>query len=306
MIERHPMTDGRVHPLRAFAITGSVGGGLLGVHPHWTPYSLHMVKAGLVADDVEETAPMKRGRLLEPVAVQLIREDYPAITLEEYPVGTYYLDPEARIGATPDVLARDAKGRLGVIQIKNVEPSIFRRDWRGENGVVDPPLWIVVQALIEAYLTGAEWAAVAPMRVSFGVEIELIPIPLHEGIIDRLKYEVAEFWRRIEAGTPPDPDYGKDGALIAKLFPKDDGSEIDLSADNMAPQLVADLERARADKKDAETREKVAKTGINEKMGPARFARLADGRRISNITVNRAEFYVKATTYRAIKILAAN
>jgi hypothetical protein len=284
-------------------VTASTAAGLLGLHPYVTPYALHQFKSGAIADDTDETQPMRRGRLLEPVAVQMIREDYPDIKLDDYPVGYYYRDPEHRIGATPDLLATDAKGRLGVVQIKNCEPSIFRRDWRGENGGVDPPLWIVVQALIEAYLTGAEWAAVAPMRVSFGVEIELIPIPLHAGIIDRIKYEVAEFWERVERGTPPDPDYGKDGALIAKLFPKDDGSEIDLSADNMAPQLVADLERARADKKDAETREKIAKTGINEKMGPARFARLADGRRISNSTIDRKAYEVAATSFRMIKIL---
>jgi hypothetical protein len=130
-----------------------------------------------------------------------------------------------------------------------------------------------------------------------------VPIPLHAGIIERLYHEAAEFWRRVEAGTPPDPDYGKDGELIARLFPQDNGTEIDLSSDNHAPQLVADLERARADKKDAETREKVAKTGINEKMGPARFARLADGRRISNATIDRKAYEVAATSFRMIKIL---
>jgi hypothetical protein len=300
MIERLPTTG--LHPARERDVTASAIAALVGVHPYVTPYGLHMLKSG-VADDIEETAPLRRGRLLEPVAVQMIREDHPDLKLEEYPVGYYYRDPEARIGATPDLLATDAKGRPGVIQLKSVEPSIFRRDWRGENGVIDPPLWIVVQALIEAYLTGAEWAAVAPMRVGFGVEIELIPIPLHAGIIERLKHEVAQFWKRVEAGTPPDPDYGRDGALIARLYPQDDGAEIDLSADNLLPQVVADLEASRADKKSAEVREKTAKTIIQEKMGPARFARLADGRRISNATINRKGYAVEPTTFRMIKIL---
>jgi hypothetical protein len=302
MIERLP-TNGELHPLRERDITASVAAGLLGAHPYVTPYALHMLKSGAIAADTEETAPMRRGKLLEQVAVQMIREDHPEITIQEYPVGYYYRDPARRIGATPDVLATDAQGRRGVIQIKSVEPSIFRRDWRGENGDVDPPLWICIQAIIEAHLTGAEWAAVAPMRVGFGVEIDLIPIPLHAGIMERLQREVAEFWQRVEAGTPPDPDYGKDGALIARLFPNDDGTEIDLSSDNLIQQIVADLEASRADKKAAETREKVAKTGIQEKMGAARFARLADGRRISNQTIERKAYEVAASSYRMIKIL---
>jgi hypothetical protein len=303
MIERLPMANGQLHPMRERDVTASTIAALVGTHPYITPYGLHQLKAGAVAADTEETAPMRRGRLLEPVAVQAIREDHPELTIEEYPVGYYYRDPEHRIGATPDLLARDADGRLGVVQIKNCEGSIFRRDWRGDSGAIDPPLWVVIQALVEASLTGAEWAAVAPMRVGFGVEIDLVPIPLHAGIIERLQYEVAEFWRRIEAGTPPDPDYGRDGALIARLYPQDNGTEIDLSADNLLPQVVADLECARADKKDADGREKVAKTIIQEKMKDARFARLADGRRISNATVSRKGYVVEPTSFRTIKIL---
>lgn len=296
-------SSGQLHPMREHDVTASTAAALVGVHPYVTPYSLHMLKSGAIAADTEETPPLRRGKLLEPVAVQMIREDRPDLVLKRYPYGYYYRDPEHRIGATPDLLAIDANGRRGVIQIKSIEPSMFRKRWHDEVGEIELPLWIVIQAIIEAYLTDSEWAAVAPMRVGFGVEIDVIPIPLHAGILERIKAEVAEFWKRVEHGTPPDPDYGRDGALIAKLFPTDDGSEIDLSSDNLITQLVDSLSDARSEKKDAEAREKIAKTIIQEKMGAARFARLADGRRISNATINRAGYTVDPTTYRAIKIL---
>src|SRR5258708_3490433 len=187
---------------RSQDVTASIAGALLGVHPYSTAYGLYLLKKGLIAEDPEETGPMRRGRLLEPVAVQMLREDKPNWTIHDHPIGYYYRDPASRLGATPDVLATDEHGKPGIVQIKSVEPSIFRRDWKNEDGTIEPPLWIVVQGIIEAYLTGAEWAAVAPMVVGFGLEMPVIPIPLHAGILDRLKAEVSEFWQRIEANNP--------------------------------------------------------------------------------------------------------
>src|SRR6266404_3192232 len=278
---------------RSQDVTASIAGALLGVHPYSTAYGLYLLKKGLIAEDPEETGPMRKGRLLEPPAVQMLREDRPDWTIHDYPVGYYYRDPAARLGATPDVLATDENGKLGVVQIKNIEPSIFRRDWpKDDEGKPEPPLWIVIQALIEAQLTGAEWAAVAPMVVSYGVDLPIIMIPFHAGILERIKAEVSEFWQRIENGRNYEPDYGRDGALIAKLYPQDNGLEIDLSGDNEFPGFVEMLENARAKKKSADGDEWIAKTAIASKMGEASIARLADGRRVSLKLQHRSGYVV--------------
>jgi hypothetical protein len=268
-------------------ITASAAGALLGVHPYMTAFSLYLLKAKLITEDPEETPPMRRGRLLESVAVQMLREDQPTWTIHDHPVGYYYRDPVARIGATPDVLATDEHGKMGIVQIKSVEPSIFRRDWKNEDGSIEPPLWIVCQAIIEAHLTGADWAAVAPMVIGFGVELPVIPIPIHAGILDRIKAEVATFWQRIDEGRNYEPDFGRDGSLIAKLYPQDNGVEIDLSGDNRMVELVDALEKARKAKKLVKDDEDLAKNEIASKMGEAAIARLADGRRVTNKTQER-------------------
>jgi hypothetical protein len=288
---------------RSQDITASIAGALLGVHPYSTAYGLFLLKSGKITEDPEETGPMRRGRLLEPVAVQMLREDRPDWTIHNHPIGYYYRDPDSRIGATPDVLATDEHGKLGVIQIKSVEPSIFRRDWKNEDGTIEPPLWIVCQAIIEAHLTGADWAAVAPMVIGFGVELPIIPIPIHVGILERIKAEVATFWQRIKEGRNYDPDYGRDGALIAKLYPQDNGKEIDLSGDNEMPAAIDLLETARAEKKAAEAEEKIAKAIIADKMGEASIARLADGRRVSHKTTERQGYVVAPTSFRTLRIL---
>ncbi len=272
---------------RAQDVTASIAGALLGVHPYSTAYGLWLLKKGMIHEDPEETGPMRRGRLLEPVAVQMLREDRPDWTIEEYPIGYYYRDPVARIGATPDVFAINENGEPGIIQIKSVEPSIFRREWKTESGIIEPPLWIIVQAIIESKLTGRPWAAVAPRVIGFGVELPIIPIPVHDGIFERIKREVDGFWKRIEAGENYPADYARDGSLIAQLYPQDNGVEIDLSSDNALPEYIDLLENARAAKKNAETDEKMAKAAILERMGEAAIARIADGRRISNKSQNR-------------------
>jgi len=289
--------------LRSQDVTASIAGALLGVHPYSTAYGLYLLKKGLIAEDPEETGPMRRGRLLEPVAVQMLREDRPDWTIHDYPIGYYYRDPDSRIGATPDVLATDEHGKLGIVQIKSVEPSIFRRDWKQEDGSIEPPLWIVIQGIIEAYLTGAEWAAVAPMVIGFGVEMPIIPIPIHAGILERMKFEVAAFWQRIKEGKNYDPDYGKDGALIAKLYPQDNGCEIDLSSDNRVVELVDALEKARKAKKLVKDDEDLIKSEIADKMGEASFARLSDGRRISHKTQLRCGYWVNDTSFRVLRVL---
>jgi len=289
--------------LRRQDVTASIAACLVGAHPYATAYGLWASKTGRIPDDVEETAPMRRGRLLESVAVQLLREDKPEWNIGQHPVGFYYRDPDARIGATPDVLGTDEHGKKIVVQIKSVEASVFRREWQDEDRSITPPMWIVVQAIIEASLTGAERAFVAPMVVSYGLDMPVIEVPLHAGIVGRIKTEVAAFWKLVDQGEAPDPDYARDGDIIGRIFPRDDGSEIDLTADNAFPMLVDQLAEARAEKKLAASREDEAKAGILAKMGGASYARMADGRRVSCRLQQRAGYSVAPSEFRVTRIL---
>ncbi len=282
-------------------MTASVAGALLGVHPYSTAYGLWLLKKGLIHEDPEETGPMRRGRLLEPVAVQMLREDRPQWMIEEYPIGYYYRDPAARIGATPDVFATNEHGKPGIVQLKSVEPGVFRREWKTESGMIEPPLWIVVQAILETYLTGREWAAVAPLVVGFGLELPIIDIPIHAGIFERIKLEVDGFWKRIEEGRNYDPDYGRDGSLIAQLYPRDDGTEIDLRGDNRLPDLLDEREVISSNIKELTSRKTIIDCEIKEKIGEASLGRLA-GWTVSLKLQQRKGFIVEPTEFRVLRV----
>lgn len=282
-------------------VTASAAACLLGIHPYQTAYSLWATKTGKISDELEDSPPLRRGRLLEPLAVQILREEYPAWTFSDHPVGLYFRDPVARLGATPDLFGRDEAGRNWNIQIKSVEASVFRREWHDADGNVTPPLWIAVQSLIETYLTGFECAAVAPIVVGHGVELPLIPVPQHEGIIDRIKNEVAAFWRIVEDGRTPDVDYNRDGELLARLH-AGDARVIDMTRDNEITDIIATREILSGQRKESERRWDENKARLIAKMEGAGAARMADGRVITVKKINVAEHVRAATTRLDIRI----
>jgi predicted phage-related endonuclease len=303
MIERIPAGDRATWlELRGKDVTASAAAALLGVHPFITAYELWALKAGKIAEDPEETAPMRRGRLLEPVAVQMLREERPdwVITHNTGAAQVYLRDPSVRIGATPDVLAVDPDRGPGLVQIKTVEPGVFRAKWFTD-GEVQPPLWIVIQAIIEAKLTGSSWAAVAPLVVGFGVEMPIVEIPIHEGVYDKISAEVVKFWAMIGAGEEPEPDYSRDDALLSRLDRGDNGLEVDLSTDNMLPELLEERAELKARIKADTERTKDIDSEIITKLGPHERA-FIPGWRVSRPTIRRAGYTVQPTTYRQLKI----
>lgn len=300
MIERHPVTDRASWlAMRQRDVTASVAGALLGVHEFTSAWGLWALKSGKITEDPTETPPMRRGRLLEPVAVEMLREDRPEWEITRGAV--YYRDPEARIGATPDALARCPTRGLGAIQIKTVEPSILRRKWRQDDGTFEPPLWIAVQAIVEAELTGAAWACVAALSVGHGLDLHVIDVPLTPGIMPRLREAVADFWRRVESGEAPDPDFARDAAVLARLYPADDGTEVDLSADNRLPEILARRVEVRDIIKAAEKEADEIDAEIKAKIGPHARAHVP-GWRVTFKSSERSAYRVEAKTIRTLRV----
>ena len=91
----------------------------------------------------------------------------------------------------------------GVVQIKSVASRIFRERWRGDSDVIGVPVWIAIRALIEADLCGASWAYVAALVVDHEIDLHMIEVPLHPGIVDTIKTEALSFWRMVLAKQEP-------------------------------------------------------------------------------------------------------
>lgn len=288
--------------LRGQDVTASVVGALFQEHEFVSTFELWALKSGRLSTDTSETPAMQRGRLLERVAVDLLREQHPDWSITHNAAeNRYYRDPSARIGATPDVIVDAPDRGRGVVQIKSVEANVYRRKWL-VNGEPEPPFWIALQAITEAQLVGAEWAAVAPLVVGHGLDMPLIDIPLTPGVWDAIRQRVADFWALVESGEEPSPDFARDGGVIDRLFADgDEYAEIDLSGDNRVPILVERRAELKADIKAVEAEVRTIDAEIKAKIGAATIAHLGDGRRITWKTVARKGYVVDPATFRQLR-----
>lgn len=284
-------------------VTASVVGALFGEHEFTTIYELWMMKAGRLPRQDEETPAMQRGRLLEPVAVQLLREMHPDWSLVHNAAeNVYFRDPIHRLGGTPDVIATAPGRGQGAVQIKSVEASVFRRKWLDEDGNVEPPLWISLQATLEAYLTGSEWAAVAPLVIGHGLEMPMVEIPIVEGVVDAMKERSLEFWEMVASGNEPQPDYARDAGVIERIY--GDGNqfeEVDLTPDNRVPTLLERRRDAKRQITDLVDEVSTIDAEIKSKMGLAHLAHIPGGRKITWKPQRRAGFFVEPTTVRVLR-----
>ena len=288
-------------------VTASVAAALFGpeVHPHMTPYKLWCLKCEMIKEDRIETPAMRRGRLLEPIALQLLQEEKPDWIIAPHPF--YYRDPELRLGASPDALAsRPDIAGTGVVQLKTVGHFAFKKGWRGEDGEIEVPLWIAVQASIEAALTSGKWAAAAAMALGDGgLEMHVVDVPLRPQLMVKLRGLVAEFWARVAENRPYPPNYGKDAAAIARIYAEDDGGEVDLAGNERVLDLVKERARLKKIEQDGDAAAKERKpldAEIVHLLGNSVRGTLGDGRVITAKTVKRAGYEVKATSYRQVNV----
>jgi len=289
--------------LRPHDATCSAIGCLLGVHEYLTPFEYWALKSGKTSEDPEETPAMKRGRLLEDDALELVAEKRPEWKIVQ--PSLYFRDTAARIGGTPDAFVICPERGRGNLQVKTTSDMVFRKKWKDETGEVVLPLWIACQAILEAHLTGAEWTAVALMVIGNGLDVHIIDVPINRKLISRIYAAVADFWNRVEQDDPPPVDYERDGKIVSQLYADDDGGETDLSGNDRVIELLESRQNLKATEAagtQAAKDRKVIDTEIICLLGNAARGRTADGRLIEAKTIRRGAYQVEASSYRQVKI----
>jgi predicted phage-related endonuclease len=285
--------------LRRQDVTASRIGALFSCHPYVSALRLYMEHAGLDFPE-EESAVMRRGRLLEGAVAGAVADERPdwSITKNTH----YYRDPALRLGATPDFLIFGDERGPGVLQTKTAAPSVYERDWYKGKEI---PFWIVLQALTEAMLVDAAYAVVAVMQVdAFKLECPILEVPRHQPTELRLLAAVARFWDDVKHGREPPPDYGKDADLIRMLAPREVKDKVvDLSGDNELPTLLAQREEIMLHLNGLEARKKAIEAEVQFKLKDAeRAVGLPEGWSITWKTHHRNEQVLAARDIRALRI----
>jgi predicted phage-related endonuclease len=284
--------------LRKNDVTASVVAALFGAHPYVSALKLYLMHSGIEFDEADNRV-FRRGRLMEPAVALAVAEDRPDWRIEK--ANSYYRDPDLRLGATPDFFIHGDPRGLGTLQTKTAAPGVYQRDWEGGASV---PFWVQLQALTEAMLTDAAFAAVAVLQVdAFDLALSIVEVPRHPAAEQRIIEAVTRFWADVAAGREPAADYGKDAELLRMIAPREiAGTTVDLSGDNELPALLDQRAEIMTAMKGYEARKDEIETMLKFKMRDAESVVGLPDWNITWKTTHRAEYVMKAKDIRTLRI----
>lgn len=298
-VERIPITDHASWiALRREDFTAHDAGALFGVHAYRTLYAVYHEKRGAEFTAVRETAWLRRGRELEPIIVQKLRDKFPDWKFRL--PNEYLRNRQHRLGCTPDVYATDPNDLDVTVQLKTVSPYELKRHWTEST----LPEWILLQNLTELMLTDAAYGWV----VAFDIDKWEIREPYRVDRYPEVESEIAKraeiFMAAVDAGIEPSVDFGRDAALLAARFNRPTpGKTVDLRADNRAPELCrAYLDYGEQIKELNEKRDAI-NAELTEKIGDAEIAQIV-GFDVTRKTISRKGYFVKPTSYPKLNIVA--
>lgn len=177
---------------RRTGIGGSDVAGILGLSKWKTPYSVWLDKTGQGVE-IEDNAPMKWGRALEPVIRQEYAEATGRVVLQpadmlRHPVHSFMV-------ANLDGMTEDRR----VVEIKTARAAT---GW-GESGSDQVPQDYLFQVQHYMAVTGFEVADIAVLIG--GSDFRLYEVPADAELQGMMIEAEAEFWRRVQNMDPPEP-----------------------------------------------------------------------------------------------------
>lgn len=295
-VEVHRVTDRASWlAMRSQDLTASDIGAAVGVDPYKSRLALYAEKTGLLMPQGDNNA-MRRGRWMEAAVLAAIRDENPGWDVS--PCHVYLRDPALRLGATPDAYVQDGEPGIVNVQCKVVNRPAYERDW-----VDGPPMGYMLQTITEGMLADARSNIVAALVVdTYTADLFLHPLPRHAGAEERIRQVAATFWANVAAGRVPAADETLDAEVVNALYPQSEADPVlDLSADNMIRDLLAQRLTAKVIVKVEQQRVDEIDVLIKEKLGKHERAELP-GWKISWKTQHKKEQIVAASTFRALRV----
>jgi predicted phage-related endonuclease len=283
-------------------ITASTIGALFNCHPYTTALKLYAEKRG-TEFPFEDNAAMRRGRWLEPAVAKAVQELRPEWQIEA--AHEYIRDPYLRLGCTPDFYLSTTSSLgvvRGILQTKTVAPSVYARDWADG---VEVPLWIILQASIEAMLTEADFIVIAALLVDpHHMDVAIHEMPRNPIAEQKIKDAVAQFWHDVDNGIEPQPDFERDADVLKAMWRRESEPpiEIDLSGDNRIPELLKERASLKSAEKMAHDRIESINTQLIYALKDAAVAVGIPGWRITYKTTHYKAYTVAERDARVLRI----
>lgn len=280
---------------RAPSIGGSDAPAIMGLTPWASPVSLWAEKTGKVARDQAPAAIRLRvGLALEPLCLEMLGERRPEHVFGLTPLTIATNDSLPGRHSTPDFLEFSPEGdRFG-----EIKTTVIPDDWTA----TEIPRRVLVQVQHMLAITEAEFAPVAVLINGYRPAFYDYLVPRSPELIEIILEAEEDFIRCVKADTPPPADgHEATKAALAKMYPVDNGTSIDLAG----PAWKSWLDRydaAGEAKKIASATVEESKNELRLALAEATFARFTDaGRCIQYKQVNKKAYTVAPQTYREVR-----
>ena len=295
-------TEQEWHEHRARAITSSEVSALFGENPYTTEYELyHRKKDGLIVH-MDDNDRLRWGRRLEsPIAYGLAEDN----GWEVKPLKVFMLHSTCdRYGSSFDFEIRRGNEK-GLFEMKNVDFKEYKEKWITDGDEFEAPVSIEIQLQSELEVANSN----NPEPYTFGVIGALIggnkPIIIERAYDAEMGAlicnKVTTFWRMVDEGIEPLPDYVRDGDVIKKLYADVSGNEIDLSTSNRFAALIGEYGEFQKAESTAKKAKDAAKAEMITLMGNAGIAKCGKDF-VTRKTVNRAGYVVEPCSYQDMRI----
>ena len=264
--------------MREADITSTECSALFACSPYSTQYRLYHAKTGQLETDFELNDRIKWGNRLEAAIAYGIAED---VGLVVEPFKVYARIPELRMGSSfdfkivgladnyagTDETYRDAfrENGPGIMEVKNVDGLQFKRGWIADDQIMEAPPHIELQVQHQLEAADMEWTLIAPLVGGNTPKPFLRKRDRAIGLA--IIEKIQTFWKMVDAGKAPSPDFEADHDTICQLLYQSNGETVDLSANARLVQLVKAHDQAGETYKRAEGIKKAIKAEILTLIG---------------------------------------
>ena len=245
---------------RKHYVTGTDAGKLIGVSPYGGKFAVWLDKMGRAAP-VVETPAMKAGKKFESAILQTYAEEmnckmehvdgYSLITCDKYP----------RLGASLDGWNHDLKIPVDAKNIK------WKNEKWGDAWTDQFPEYYKAQLQVQMMVTGATFAHLAVMFS--GQDFFIYSMEYDEEMAQKILDATEEFWPFVESDQMPEADCSDEATeYIKSEFARGDAAAVKDPTEEIL-EALKDLQKAKLDEKDAQTRKAEAENKIKVYMGDA-------------------------------------
>lgn len=258
-----PVSEQEWLELRTKDITSTEVAALFGASPYTTRYELwHRKRDGKVVS-FEANERMKWGTRLQSAIAHGIAEDQGWKVRE---MKEYIRLPEARTGSSFDYEYETAAGNKGILEVKNVDSLAYRDGWLVEGNHVEAPPHIEFQAQHQLLTSGHAESHIGALIG--GNTVSLLRRVPDLKVFAAIKAKIAEFWKSVDEGIEPAPDFHRDAEFIISQFGFSEPGKI-IQADETLIPLAEQYMAAGRDEKRAKEEKEALKAQMLTMIGDA-------------------------------------